>query len=129
MRTAVAHGLSFREGPVQRGNIKISGRLRFHAGGFGAVDTTQGAPHNPTRTWHPRDATFESGGVTRAAKGADCKSAGLRLRRFESYLPHHSEDSERTTHGRIRQRTPSWIVRSLSSGCGCSSMLEQQPSK
>ena len=23
------------------------------------------------------------------AKGADCKSAGLRLRRFESYLPHH----------------------------------------
>ena len=29
------------------------------------------------------------GGVSRAAKGADCKSAGLRLRRFESYLPHH----------------------------------------
>jgi hypothetical protein len=28
------------------------------------------------------------GGVSRAAKGADCKSAGLRLRRFESYLPH-----------------------------------------
>jgi hypothetical protein len=25
------------------------------------------------------------------AKGADCKSAGLRLRRFESYLPHHLE--------------------------------------
>jgi hypothetical protein len=31
-----------------------------------------------------------SGGVTRAAKGADCKSAGLRLRRFESYLLHHA---------------------------------------
>ena len=30
-----------------------------------------------------------SGGVSRAAKGADCKSAGLGLRRFESYLPHH----------------------------------------
>jgi hypothetical protein len=29
--------------------------------------------------------------VSRAAKGADCKSAGLRLRRFESYLPHHLE--------------------------------------
>ena len=29
------------------------------------------------------------GGVSRVAKGADCKSAGLRLRRFESYLPHH----------------------------------------
>src|SRR5215211_589645 len=42
------------------------------------------------------------GGVSRAAKGADCKSAGLRLRRFESYLPHQG---------------------------GCSSMVEQQPSK
>src|SRR6516225_5538515 len=31
------------------------------------------------------------GGVSRAAKGADCKSAGLRLRRFESYLPHQLE--------------------------------------
>jgi hypothetical protein len=30
-----------------------------------------------------------SGGVSRAAKGADCKSAALWLRRFESYLPHH----------------------------------------
>src|SRR6266436_10006882 len=119
----------FASVPCDEANIKISGRLPCHAGGFGAVDTTQGAPHNPARTWHPRDATFESGGVTRAAKGADCKSAGLRLRRFESYLPHHSEDSERTTQGRIRQRTPSCIVRSLSSGCGCSSMVEQQPSK
>jgi len=27
------------------------------------------------------------------AKGADCKSAGLRLRRFESYLLHHSKNS------------------------------------
>jgi hypothetical protein len=33
-----------------------------------------------------------SGGVSRAAKGADCKSAGLRLRRFESYLPHQLEN-------------------------------------
>jgi hypothetical protein len=30
-----------------------------------------------------------SGGVSRVAKGADCKSAALWLRRFESYLPHH----------------------------------------
>ena len=28
------------------------------------------------------------GGVSRAAKGADCKSAASWLRRFESYLPH-----------------------------------------
>jgi hypothetical protein len=33
------------------------------------------------------------GGVSRVAKGADCKSAGLRLRRFESYLPHHIENT------------------------------------
>jgi hypothetical protein len=32
-----------------------------------------------------------SGGVSRVAKGADCKSAGLRLRRFESYLPHQTD--------------------------------------
>ena len=29
------------------------------------------------------------GGVSRVAKGADCKSAVLRLRRFESFFPHH----------------------------------------
>ena len=33
--------------------------------------------------------TGRSGGVSRVAKGADCKSAALWLRRFESYLPHH----------------------------------------
>jgi hypothetical protein len=34
------------------------------------------------------------GGVSRVAKGADCKSAGLCLRRFESYLPHHVEKQQ-----------------------------------
>src|ERR1700733_11263938 len=29
-----------------------------------------------------------SGGVSRVAKGADCKSAVLWLRRFESFFPH-----------------------------------------
>src|SRR6187455_1850556 len=56
------------------------------------VDTALGAPHNPallTGTRVREDATFDGGGVSRVAKGADCKSAGLRLRRFESYLPHH----------------------------------------
>src|SRR5207253_8903199 len=104
MRT-VAHELSFRRGRGREGNIKIAGRLRFHTGGFGAVDTTQDAPHNPARTWHPRDATSESGGASRAAKGADWKSAGLRLRTFESYLTHHPEASERTTEDGIRQKT------------------------
>jgi hypothetical protein len=29
-----------------------------------------------------------NGGVSRVAKGADCKSAVLWLRRFESFFPH-----------------------------------------
>jgi hypothetical protein len=36
-----------------------------------------------------------SGGVSRVAKGADCKSAALWLRRFESYLPHHQGSEAR----------------------------------
>jgi hypothetical protein len=44
------------------------------------------------------------GGVSRAAKGADCKSAGLRLRRFESYLPHHLENKREKATGGPRQR-------------------------
>jgi hypothetical protein len=38
--------------------------------------------------------------VSRAAKGADCKSAGLRLRRFESYLSHHLKILENFGFGR-----------------------------
>ena len=34
-----------------------------------------------------------SGGVSRVAKGADCKSAALWLRRFESCLPHHAKST------------------------------------
>ena len=35
--------------------------------------------------------TLSDGGVSRVAKGADCKSAALWLRRFESCLPHQSD--------------------------------------
>src|SRR5580658_564075 len=45
-------------------------------------------------TWPVKPATW-CGGVSRVAKGADCKSAGLRLRRFESYLPHHYPEMTR----------------------------------
>ena len=34
-----------------------------------------------------------SGGVSRVAKGADCKSAAVWLRRFESFFPHHIENA------------------------------------
>ena len=97
------------------------------------ADRPRLTPRNPLpitrriqRTCIRGDATFGGGGVSRAAKGADCKSAGLRLRRFKSYLPHHPEDEDG------RQRTD-FDDRRLSSdlgssGCGCSSMVEQQPS-
>ena len=47
--------------------------------------------------------SYVRGGVPKRPTGADCKSAGLCLRRFESYPLHHL--------------------------CGCSSMVEPQPSK
>ena len=47
------------------------------------------------------------GGVSRVAKGADCKSAGLRLRRFESYLPHHRWN----VHHKVRQAPFAELVR------------------
>src|SRR5580704_3116583 len=47
-------------------------------------------------TWPVKPVTW-CGGVSRVAKGADCKSAGLRLRRFESYLPHQPSLASRAT--------------------------------
>ena len=48
--------------------------------------TTMPLLPNPLRMF----SYARGGGVSRVAKGADCKSAGLRLRRFESYLPHQT---------------------------------------
>src|SRR5262249_8834973 len=110
----------------------IGGVFGAGADGFGAVDTAQRAPHNPARPCIRADARF--GGVSRAAKGAACKSAGLRLRRLRSYLPHQPS--------RLRRR--SWqaglLLRRIAALAeagshvrlrvrGCSSMVEQQPSK
>lgn len=61
------------------------------------INTRHGIPvftGNDRSSRHPKACSpggmrATCGGVSRAAKGADCKSAGLRLRRFESYLPHH----------------------------------------
>jgi hypothetical protein len=68
------------------------------------------------------------GGVSRVAKGADCKSAGLRLRRFESYLPHQPGAAGRKIDAGCRA-SPTFVIRLPTSRCGCSSMVEQQPSK
>src|SRR4026208_486283 len=62
--------------------------------------------------------SFFPGGVPKRPTGADCKSAGLRLRRFESF-PLHQLRGKRVARRRV------W-------GCvigGCSSMVEPQPSK
>ena len=50
-------------------------------------------PHVIPKRVRPGGVCATCGRVSRAAKGADCKSAGLRLRRFESYLSHHLESS------------------------------------
>src|SRR4051794_14578447 len=52
-----------------------------------------------------------SGGMPERPKGADCKSAGSRLRRFESFSLHHRRETERTTSAGIAQ------------------LVERQPSK
>src|SRR4026208_1777597 len=59
--------------------------------------------------------SFFPGGVPKRPTGADCKSAGLRLRRFESFPLHHLRG----------------IAGSGQAGVigGCSSMVEPQPSK
>jgi hypothetical protein len=46
-------------------------------------------PHVMQERVRPTGTRMVCGRVSRAAKGADCKSAGLRLRRFESCLSHH----------------------------------------
>ena len=72
-----------------------------------------------------------SGGVSRVAKGADCKSAALWLRRFESYLPHHQTAPRGQGSGCEGQKSSVSEAFILAAGprCGCSSMVEQQPSK
>ena len=60
------------------------------------------------------------GGMSRAAKGADCKSAGVRLRRFESCFPHHAH--------RAGPRIESEEISGARVG-GYSTMVVQQPSK
>ena len=66
------------------------------------------------------------------AKGGDCKSPALRLRRFESYLSHHppSPRLRRDTSNGLKRRMPRCSFdeggRSVR---GCSSMVEQEFSK
>src|ERR1700734_1170322 len=63
------------------------------------------------------------GGVPKRPTGADCKSAGLRLRRFESYPLHHEGVDSKTADSVVRIEYFGVIQG------GCSSMVEPQPSK
>src|SRR5262245_29684900 len=60
-----------------------------------------------------------SGGVAERSKAADCKSALFGVRRFESFPLHHSPGGRREPSERRR----------AGNECGCSSMVELQPSK
>ena len=107
------------QGAVFPGNVGyvIAFRPKLRRGRSGETRAAASLLPNPLRMF----SYARGGGVSRVAKGADCKSAGLRLRRFESYLPHHTNAGRRTD---ARSRTGRSRPR-----CGCSSMVEQQPSK
>ena len=64
------------------------------------------------------------GGVPKRPTGADCKSAGLRLRRFESYPLHHEGADSRPADSVVRIEYFGVVILG-----GCSSMVEPQPSK
>ena len=68
--------------------------------------------------------SFFLGGVPKRPTGADCKSAGLRLRRFESFPLHQFE----VAGGQNVERIGEWRADAGVIG-GCSSMVEPQPSK
>ena len=67
------------------------------------------------------------GGVPKRPTGADCKSAGYCLRRFESY-PLHQNCMQRLVARLLWQPTNLRVTRRVKE-CGCSSMVEPQPSK
>lgn len=65
-----------------------------------AVDMTGPRQHKAASVASARTAWSAGGRMSRVAKGADCKSAGLRLRRFESYFSHHYLPPCRVSAGR-----------------------------
>src|SRR3954465_253670 len=71
--------------------------------------------------------SFFLGGVPKRPTGADCKSAGLRLRRFESFPLHQTWGNEVASRRESAgQEFQAWACGVIG---GCSSMVEPQPSK
>src|SRR5207302_5603796 len=61
-------------------------RLRAGVTGSRGLHVSMADPSSPPAMQDSN--AIEPGGVSRVAKGADCKSAASWLRRFESFLPH-----------------------------------------
>src|SRR5262249_46004523 len=94
----VINGVEGRREPPEGWRNRLAGRrltLRVSA----MINTRYGIPvftGNDRSSRHPEACSPSGvhatcGRASRAAKGADCKPAGLTLRRFESYLSHHLE--------------------------------------
>ena len=97
------------------------------------VQLARRAP-NRIDTLRPRNQNTRlvfPGGVPKRSTGADCKSAGLRLRRFESFPHHHGEvhEPEKSVERAGGFRAVSGSCRARRHQGGCSSMVEPQPSK
>ena len=102
-------------------------RRRTARAGFGPAAYRQARIDKVKPTsYHPRSAApggTRSGGVAERLKAADCKSADVCLRRFESYPLH-----QRLRRGSRQDRRLGARSRKGHSS-GCSSMVEFQPSK
>src|ERR1700730_1327748 len=77
---------------LSRVGLCVAGGYMLAIGLGGAVDTAQPAPHKPHRIAHRCRCAIRCGGVSRAAKGADCKSD-----RFALWLNVSSEKSAKFT--------------------------------
>jgi hypothetical protein len=103
-----------RERPGKRRNRLAARRLTLRVSAV--INTRHGIPvftgdnrsSRHAKACSPGGVRATCGRVSRAAKGADCKSAGLRLRRFESYLSHHLENIEQFAKCGARNGAISW---------------------
>ena len=76
-----------------------------------------------------RHSQASHGGVSRAAKGADCKSAGAAFVGSSPTSPTNRKAEYRGQGSESGQSCSDARIRVPFLGCGCSSMVEQQPSK
>ena len=125
-RSGVAHLSRFEVGPRSLAPSRISSQCRVDNAWIDKVETT---PYDP-RSAAPGGT--RCGGVAERLKAADCKSADVCLRRFESYPLHQRFGIAGGVRGRTRGGREGQVRRgstSVAAPRGCSSMVELQPSK